>query len=140
MKEQIYDVNHFIAKFSVIPEDMWCVRTRSNGTQRCALGWCYPTHELAKESEQIYNTDSVEDKSLVALIHLLNPDFGVGGVNNGIYKEYQQPTPKQRILAALYDVKALQEKENKPAKEIIRYVAVDSVIRTNTIEALVATN
>lgn len=68
----------------------------------------------------MYN-DSVEDKCLTKLIKTLNEDFGAGGVNNGVYGQYQQPTPKQRILAALYDIreKELSEANLKAATIIV---------------------
>jgi hypothetical protein len=147
MKEQIYDVNYFIAKFKAIPSEKigYCQLTG------CAYGQC--------QSVDGYS-DGAETKEGIALNKLMSslPNLKVSRtaefepyqgtparINNGDVVQYQQSTPKERILAALYDVKALQDKENKPAmeivtKEIIRYVAVDSVIRTSTMETLVATN
>lgn len=116
-----YDVDYFIAKFEAIPENLWCERARVKGDQRCALGWCYPSAEAAKKSEVFMHEDSIEDRCLTNLIHTINEDFGVGGINNGIYWQYSQPTPKQRILAALYDIreKELSEANIKAVEEIV---------------------
>ena len=95
-----YDVDYFIKKFEAIPEDKWITHDRVNDFgQRCALGWCYPNDEEARRSQFADNRfDSDEDKALCAIVHYLNPGFGVGGINNGLYHEYSQPTPKQRSI------------------------------------------
>lgn len=127
--ETIYNVDYFIKKFSAIPEDKWCTNTRSNGYgQRCALGWCYPSGQEAKESEHgDYGvTGSPEDRALCKLFNVL-PYPWVGGTNNGTQEcPYKQPTAKQRILAALYDIKKLQQ---PGVKERIVYVTVDAKVR-----------
>lgn len=47
-------------------------------------------------------------------------------INNNMTIEYRQPTPKQRILAALYDIKKMQTPiEKDEVKETIRYVTVE---------------
>ena len=129
-----YNVDYFIRKFEAIPEEMFCVKTRSNGYQRCALGWCYPNHEAAWQS-QITNRadDSIEDKAIVKMFYSAFK-LGVGGVNNGIYPEYQQPTPKQRILAALYDIKKMQQPQHA---DITKELAV---LPINETSDLITTN
>lgn len=105
-----YTIDYFIRKFSAIPEENWCIRARVKGDQRCAYGWCYPSKSIAGKSIiQGAVPVSDEERSLSILIKRLNPRWGAGGVNNGIYEKYQQPTPKQRILAALYDIKKLSK-------------------------------
>lgn len=99
-----YDVNYFIQKFEAIPEDRWCIQTRDDGEGRhCALGHI--------------NVDQYKHPEETALRHVLG-DSGMNmivvGINNGDNEKYQQPTPKQRILAALYDIKKLQEWEQEP--------------------------
>ena len=127
-----YDVDYFIKKFEAIPENKWCINSRGEIVggieQRCALGWCYPTFQEAKRTENYWNEDSLEDKALMGMFKsVLNIKPPL--VNNGLAKNYPQPTPKQRILAALYDIKKLQEPK---VKEVIRYVAVDAEIRKQT--------
>lgn len=94
----MYDCDYFIKKFEAIPEDNWWVgdfRNMGNHCQFCALGHCGMTyHNSTKESD--------------ALDELFG-DAVVPEINDGENPAYQQPTPKQRILAALYDIKKLSE-------------------------------
>ena len=72
--------------------------------------------------------------------------YKTAAINDGRTKEYQQPTPKQRILAALYDIKKMEdEKFNKEVKELqekkgnIRYVAVSESLRDIAKESVLET-
>lgn len=90
----MYTVDYFISKFEAIPEDKWCVDfTEDYNGNRCALGHCggINTHE----------------SNILRSILCMPVSF----LNDGLKPEYPQPTPKQRILAALYDIRA---KESKP--------------------------
>lgn len=107
----MYTVDYFIQKFEAIPEDLFCIGRRSIDEQRCVLGWCYPSKEDALRSQEEMFFKSDEDISLTDLILTINGRCRPAGINNGIYPEYQQPTPKQRILAALYDIKKMQQPE-----------------------------
>jgi hypothetical protein len=103
-----YNVDFFIEKFEAIPEEKWGIGRRvDTENRRCALGWCYPTSKEARRSESIMFADYGEAEMLIELFEL-SLIRGVGGVNNGTNMNYQQPTPKQRILAALYDIKSNQ--------------------------------
>jgi hypothetical protein len=88
-----YDVDYFIAKFEAIPEDEWCVGhfISMDGT-KCALGHC------GDEG----TGDSPEANALGCLFPYLGD---VININDGRHSDYPQPTPKQRILAALNDIK-----------------------------------
>ena len=91
-----YDVDYFITKFEAIPEELWMIEyfeevQKDGRITRCALGHC-------GASDANY---SEEAKTLNLLLNYL-----VAGINDGANDRYQQPTPKQRILAALRDVKA----------------------------------
>lgn len=133
----MYTVDYFIKKFEAIPENLWCVMSRAKDNQRCALGWCYPTSEEAKASQLWnYSQTSQEEKELNAFIRLINPSWAAGGVNNGIYPQYSQPTPKQRILAALNDIKAMQEKEQKPERIKTVYVSVPETVKEQVLELI----
>lgn len=92
-QEKEYTVDYFINKFEAIPEDEWFVgyfQNEYNSKQKCALGHCdYDNISSSKEGR--------------ILINLLNGY--VSEINDGKHTQYQQTTPKQRILAALYDVK-----------------------------------
>lgn len=102
-KKKVYDVDYFIKKFEAIPENKWCTHARDgvNGTH-CAHGWCSPNTTYA----------SLEEIALT-IIAIQNPVFlegrnGFGPINNGCSELYKQTTPKQRILAVLRDIKAMQ--------------------------------
>lgn len=93
-----YDVDYFIRKFEAIPEEKWCVGAYEDGMgRRCAYGHC----------GKVFAYDSRESGRLRALA------FGIGirflaDINDGSDPGYRQPTPKQRVLAALRDIKAKQ--------------------------------
>jgi len=114
--ETIYTVEYFIEKFEKIPESMWVTNgLGSPGGPRCALGHCLRDHEM------------VNDESAEFVGALL---IGAVAINNGGDPRYQQPTPKQRILAALYDIKVKQDAEKpKVEKPRIVYVTVDAAVR-----------
>lgn len=100
-----YSVDHFINKFEKIPEDGWYVGEFSNidKTKFCALGHCGYKECAAK------NDEGRGLEELFNQIHITSTDsgfhFSIPIVNDGFAEEYQQPTPKQRILAALYDIR-----------------------------------
>ena len=95
-----YDVDYFINKFEAIPEEQWCTGAFSlcdenENTQHCALGHCgYGVGTKTVEGE--------------ALISLFEPEL-LPMINDDRSIEYSQSTPKQRILAALYDIKKSKE-------------------------------
>jgi hypothetical protein len=123
--ENIYTVDYFIAKFESIPEDKWLESDLYVNGRSCALGHC--GHRINAE------TVNEETSALVSLFIKIfrNPHTPgvfepVWGVNDGFDNRYQQSTPKQRILAALWDIKAAQQPE---VKERIVYVTIDAAIR-----------
>lgn len=92
-KEMNYNVNYFIKKFEAIPEEMWLAGgLGDNGGRRCALGHCHADALSSKATK--------ESSLLMVLLKFRAPE-----INDGEDERYQQPTPKQRILAALNDVK-----------------------------------
>lgn len=130
----IYDVDYFIKKFEAIPEGMWICGDFSDGNGRhCAQGFCGMNN---KNAATVWNADSSSEVPLhlreaYYLINLFDTYIGdpVAAVNNGYAYQYPQTSAKQRMLAALYDIKKLQEGQEGKVKEIIRYVAVDADIR-----------
>ena len=130
-----YTVDYFIKKFEAIPGRKFITGEISNNLpgeseSRCAMGWCM--------DENLKNTS--ESDAFVQLFH----SNGIAGyrVNNGEYQDYQQSTPKQRILAALYDIKAIieegedKEKRMKEGKEILERMVeeeVEEIIINNII-------
>jgi hypothetical protein len=120
-----YTVDYFIQKFEAIPENLFCVATRSMGEQRCAYGWCYGSAQEAKASERCNSSRNEEETALSELVRVLGRNWGAGGINNGIYPEYQQPTPKARILAALRDIKKLQQPDHEDITKDLAVLPVD---------------
>ena len=132
----MYTVDYFIKKFEAIPEAKWLVMSRSDGYARCAYGWCYATHKEAKETEEGLGKISDEEVALTVLVRSLNSEFAAGGINNGIYSRYQQPTPKQRILAALYDVKRMQLPTYEDIRSSLAVLPIDETSDSKTYYAL----
>lgn len=87
----MYDVNFFIRKFEAIPEDKWITGKWELNGNHCALGHC----------GAIQSDVSLTDEAC-ALNELLT---NVIAINDGRDQVYAQPTPKQRILAALNDIR-----------------------------------
>jgi hypothetical protein len=88
-----YDKAYFIAKFEAIPEDKWTTRHyRNDEGQCCAVGHCLP----------LTGTQSQEKSDFLILGHRSYLNFIE--INDGRHSRYQQPTPKQRVLAALKDL------------------------------------
>jgi hypothetical protein len=85
------DAQYFIDKFEAIPENRWCVgnyvKVYVGETHRrhCAHGHCFGIKN--------------ELEGLLQIIH------NAADINDGEDGCYQQATPKQRILAALYGAK-----------------------------------
>lgn len=104
-----YDVNYFIKKFEAIPAKMWFVKwlVNDNGSKRCALGHCCPNFN--KKCFTNGDGQTEESRALVSLFKIYN--LGVGTINDGYCPQYEQPNPKKRILAALYDIKKMQQPE-----------------------------
>ena len=87
-----YTKEYFIAKFSEIPEEKWCTRVMTSSDGRhCAYGHC---------GARVVCDDTPESRAFAELFGKIeNAD-----VNDGKDPRYKQPTPKQRILAALRDL------------------------------------
>jgi hypothetical protein len=150
-----YTVDYFLDKFSKIPESRWTTHVFSEkkflSTRKCcAQGHCLPLFVL-KETEKKKSINIRIDKYSIhdfseafALIALfgqrnLTTSQRIANINNGSDIHYNQPTPKQRILAALRDIKKLQEPEAKPeVKERIKYVSVPTSITEQTKEIILS--
>lgn len=141
-----YNVDYFINKFSAIPEELWSRYQFIEQERRCANGHCGVRHI---SSMAINETD--ESRALQQLFSILKitdltennmavMDGGYSGnrmpptyslkaavINRGESNEYQQPTPKQRILAALRDIRAMQEKESPDFTIQISYRGIMAV-------------
>lgn len=94
----MYNLNYFIEKFEAIPEEQWCVGTTDNGRgQHCALGHC-----------GMDNYSSLKEVPEALALKDLTIHRGISVVltNDMMSGMYRQSTPKQRILAMLYGIKA----------------------------------
>lgn len=100
---ELFDAEFFIKYFERIPEDQWCAHLYDNyHGQHCALGHC-GAH--MKRGLAIYGTMANALHDLV-FKHL---GIGVTSINDRRHPMFPQPTPKQRILAALMEIKAKQD-------------------------------
>jgi hypothetical protein len=93
-----YTVDYFIAKFEAIPEELWTIGDYVDQAGRCcALGHCGIRYEPGKSCNE-------EGDALVDLFKLISNS--PPQVNDHAEGHYTQPNAKQRILAALHDIKA----------------------------------
>ncbi len=88
---------YFINKFEAIPEDQWCTGDFEDTEGRhCAAGHCGSVYgNVGAEATVLYN--------LISALSIENP-VNIVLVNDGADGRYMQPTPKQRVLAALRDL------------------------------------
>lgn len=108
----MYTVDYFIDKFQAIPENEWTTHTHSdcNG-RKCALGHCLTPEALAIFERQWKVEGSASRVPLSEeyyAIQVLCPH--IHWINNDEDPDYQQATPKARVLAALADIKAGQQR------------------------------
>lgn len=89
-----YTVDFFIKRFEIISEDKWCIENYRENEKRCVLGHCGATiSKLTKMSTAL-------DNLTFRCLHK-----NIADINDGEAKGYKQKTPKQRVLAALKDIK-----------------------------------
>lgn len=122
-KQVTYDVDYFIKKFEVIPDELWYIGDFQNidGSKHCAMGHCGRGSEIANA------------------LCFLGMDYGISfpSVNDATYencasdendsKFWNLDTPKQRVLSALNYIKSQQQPAPKPEKIVYktRLVTVD---------------
>ena len=100
MFKRTYNVDHYINKFEKIAENKWCTGELKNEQgQSCALGHCsdripFFGKEEGSERSQLH---ALVIQELGIVVAKLNDDTS--------YSLYGQETPKQRVLAALKDIK-----------------------------------
>lgn len=114
-----FDADYFLAKFSAIPDEQWCVVhlevTRPHGVQHCALGQCGENYDYGETIESralkgLFSTIGIE-------VEIVNDYCGPTHWNGEFISPYGHITkPKARILQALHDIKSRQEQaQPKPA-------------------------
>lgn len=138
-----YTVDYFINKFEAIPEERWTECYFSDGSKCCANGHC-GIRSSNQSTEEALTLREVFKNLFVTVASgekFWEPAYQDGfslvaaNVNDGRTAQYQQPTPKQRILAALYDIKKMQQPE---VKEKIVYVAVPVTITEQAKELVLS--
>jgi hypothetical protein len=91
----MYTAQYFIDKFEGIPEELWCCGEFTDGLGRfCAMGFC--GRRLGVCTDESFALSEI----------FIELGAQVPAVNDGDDSDYQQETPKQRILAALRDIQA----------------------------------
>jgi hypothetical protein len=117
-------IQYFIKKFEAIPEEKWCVdKLDDEEGRKCANGHCGVTDIrlscLTEESialwvvfqhTQIHDVNGtlLQEGSSSRTHHYSEI---AARINNGQAIEYQQETPKQRILAALRDIQSRESQD-----------------------------
>lgn len=146
----MYTVDYFIKKFEAIPEDSWCTGQFVDhfSGQRCAQGHClmnYKNNEAIDDRLDAWcrlNFKVLHPDVDTEIYHFLelfeSANINVADVNNGNHFCFTQPTPKQRILAALYDIKNLQDIDTGAKRERIVYVAVSETIKEQASELILS--
>jgi hypothetical protein len=141
-----YTVDYFIQKFEAIPEDKWTTGTFMNTVlkNRCALGHTLSANTIllldkygVNESGGCNYPISEKDKAPGGIFHeayclsiLFNESGRIGSemvivINNGADPRYKQPTPQQRILAALHDIKKLQQSQHEDITKELAVLPID---------------
>ena len=100
---ELFDVDFFLRYLGAIPENQWCAHLYDNDQgQHCALGHCG-----ARIRRGVADYGLMAD-ALHVLIHK-HHRVGVAWINDRRSPSFPQPTPNQRILAALHHIQAHQD-------------------------------
>jgi len=122
--ETNYTLEYFIQKFEAIPEKNWCTDVWYRDDACCAIGHCGVKAYVF--TEDLNEAHALRD--ILAVDHVIK----VANINDGSNSRYKQPTPKQRILAALYDIKKMQEPKHI---DITKELAVLPIQETSDVIA-----
>lgn len=125
----IYDVNYFIAKFEAIPEHFWICGSFNDktGLKHCALGFC--VHIRQRRTDPPYDT---EFNALVEIFKCRG--FDVVRVNDGTYEGVVKTSPRERILAKLYDFKQIEGIGAEQAIQEANVEAVKAILSNPVLE------
>lgn len=134
-----YTVDYFLAYFQNTRDDKWCTDKLHYDGKSCANGWCGVTSTANDDGKQSFWV-TPESQALAIVFSCLatedikDDDYRYSNIaaviNNGYDERYPQPTPKQRILAALRDIKVMQDAQatspvvEKPREDITKSLAV----------------
>jgi len=126
-----FTVDYFIKKFTAIPENSWLVSLLTDYKGSCcALGHCGMT-----DSEEP-TEEAIALANVLSPLNLRNMQPGIVNIawfyvypiNDGHVSQYKQSTAKERILAALYDVKALEASQSLSYPDVREELAASVVI------------
>lgn len=91
------DAQYFIDKFTAIPDRKWCMGndTDKSGGRHCALGHC-GWRGWTESGDEIFTPEAIALWAVLPrVVH----------INDGGHPQYRQRSIKERVLAALHDVK-----------------------------------
>jgi hypothetical protein len=125
-----YTVDYFIKKFEAIPDRLYAYGVFFDDSgARCANGWC--------GVRSIHDTIPEEAQGLQKVFSILSceknhdsdgyPGYSdiAANINNGFDDRYKQPSEKSRILAALYDIKAMQQPKHEDITKELAVLPAD---------------
>lgn len=128
-----YTVDYFIGKFESIPENQFTTGRFEFMGARCFIGHTMTMKMILRVRDKFWFDQHKNDscfnetrclcgliKDFFGLDSLLNGSLTAYSINNGSHPNYKEPTPKKRILAALYDIKKSEQSE---VKERVVYVS-----------------
>lgn len=120
MSTPLYDLPFFRSLFAAIPDDQWCNWTvLSDDGRRCARGHAGDISNMGRNRERLAAFDGHfeslighvtlmpgvrNDFDEVVSVSLHRCDIVAAQISNGTTAQYQQATPKARILAAIDDL------------------------------------
>lgn len=110
----MYTVDYFINKFESIPEERWIKHQLFDDNGNCcANGHCGVVSNVINDRYGKLHSSFLHNPESRSLNTLFNTHLNMLAheINDHGDKTYYQPTPKQRILAALYDIKKMQYPE-----------------------------
>jgi hypothetical protein len=124
----IYDVDYFIGKLSAIPESLWYEGSYTHPNiddSHCVLGHCGERYQ-----NDSITTDRIHRTNESSILRSLVAEYircDIVEINDMVnHPKYHQRTPKQRILAALYDIKRAQDPQfNIPPVTIDQLIGED---------------
>lgn len=96
----LFGIDEIIAYMEKTQEDSWCTKVVRSWKSNCFFGHL---HAMCKDDwEATFNWDMFEEQW--ATTYMIYP------VNDWEHPEYQQETPKQRVIAYLQNLKDWKEK------------------------------
>lgn len=98
-----YTIDYFIKKFKKIPANKFCMGSFSKNGRHCMEGWC--RNDVATH----YSESTDESRALDDMCFKYLGWLPVN-INDGACPDYKQRTIKERIMAALKDIKRLTKK------------------------------